>query len=85
MYVWKIPEFEVINEFQDETEKVCMSAEIHEGLPKYFTQQMRKNVLNKYSLIKTVTPAVLRMLYFDLTGDAATTLNAINRKVEERL
>ncbi|PKY45873.1 hypothetical protein RhiirA4_518109 [Rhizophagus irregularis] len=58
-YVWKIPE--VINEFQDETEKV------------------------RYSLIKTVTSAVLRMLYFELTGDAATTSNAISHKVEERL
>ncbi len=39
----------------------------------------------QYSLIKTVTPAVLRMLYFDLTGDAAVTSNAIGREVEERL
>ena len=39
----------------------------------------------QYSLIKTVTPAVLRMLYFDLTGDAAVTTNAISREVEERL
>lgn len=42
----------MINEFQNETEKVRMLAEIHEGLPKYFTQQMRKNVLNKVLLIK---------------------------------
>ncbi|PKC75593.1 hypothetical protein RhiirA1_448643 [Rhizophagus irregularis] len=67
--------------YLDETEKVRMLAEIHEELPKYFTQQMRKN----YSLIKTVTPAVLQMLYFDLTGDAATTSNAISCEVEERL
>ncbi|EXX68944.1 hypothetical protein RirG_100480 [Rhizophagus irregularis DAOM 197198w] len=62
-----------------------MLAKIHEGLPKYFTWQMRKNVLNKYSLIKTVTPAILRMLYFDLTGDAAVTANIISREIEERL
>jgi len=41
----------VIDEFQDETEKVRMLAEIYEGLPKYFTRQMRKNVLNKVLLI----------------------------------
>ena len=39
----------------------------------------------QYSLIKTVTPAVLRMLYFDLTGDAAVTSNIISREIEERL
>ena len=39
----------------------------------------------QYSLIKTVTSAILRMLYFDLTGDAAVTSNDISREVEERL
>ena len=41
---------EVTDEFQDETQKVRMLAKIHEGLPKYFTRQMRKNVLNKVFL-----------------------------------
>ncbi|CAB4391120.1 unnamed protein product [Rhizophagus irregularis] len=84
-YIWKIPESEIIDEFQDETQKVRMLAKIHEGLPKYFTRQIRKNVLGKYSLIKNVTPAVLRMLYFDLTGNAAVTSNTISREIEERL
>ena len=39
----------------------------------------------QYSLIKTITPAVLRMLYFDLIGDAAVTSNIISREIEERL
>ncbi|PKB98665.1 hypothetical protein RhiirA5_403871 [Rhizophagus irregularis] len=51
-YIWKIPESEIIDEFQDETQKVRMLAKIHEGLPKYFTRQMKKNVLDKE------TPAV---------------------------
>ncbi|GBC12013.2 hypothetical protein GLOIN_2v1780244 [Rhizophagus irregularis DAOM 181602=DAOM 197198] len=46
-YIWKIPESEIIDEFQDEMQKVHMLAKIHEGLPKYFTRQMRKNVLGK--------------------------------------
>ena len=49
-YIWKIPESEATDEFQDETQKVCMLAKIHERLPKYFIQQMRKNVLNKVFL-----------------------------------
>ena len=49
-YIWKIPESEATDEFQDETQKVRMLAKIHEGLPKYFTRQMRKNVLNKVFL-----------------------------------
>lgn len=49
-YIWKIPESEITDEFQDETQKVRMLAKIHEGLPKYFTRQMRKNVLGKVLL-----------------------------------
>ncbi|PKY55416.1 hypothetical protein RhiirA4_427493 [Rhizophagus irregularis] len=37
----------MIDEFQDETQKVRMLAKIHEGLPKYFTRQMRNNVFGK--------------------------------------
>ena len=36
-------------------------------------------------LYSKVTPAVLRMLHFDLTGNAAVTSDAISRDVEERL
>lgn len=36
-------------------------------------------------MIKNVTPAVLRMLYFDLTGNVAVTSNSISREIEERL
>jgi len=50
IYIWRISESEIIDEFQDETEKVCMLAKIHKGLPKYFTRQIRKNVLNKVLL-----------------------------------
>ncbi|PKC17860.1 hypothetical protein RhiirA5_405442 [Rhizophagus irregularis] len=55
------------------------------GLPKYFTWQMKKNVLSKYFLIKNVTPAVLQMLYFNLTGNAAVTSNTISHEIEEKL
>ncbi|CAG8603778.1 520_t:CDS:2, partial [Racocetra fulgida] len=34
---------------------------------------------------KKVTPAVLRLLHFDLTGNAAVTSDAVSRDVEERL
>ncbi|CAG8806196.1 6163_t:CDS:2, partial [Gigaspora margarita] len=56
------------NNEQDETPKARMLARIYEELSHYFTWQMRKN----YSYIQKVTPAVLRMLHFDLTGNAAT-------------
>ncbi|PKK56315.1 hypothetical protein RhiirC2_800284 [Rhizophagus irregularis] len=46
---------------------------------------MRKNVLNKYSLIKKVTPVMLRTLYYDLTGDASTILNPICKEIKDRL
>ncbi|GES81976.1 hypothetical protein GLOIN_2v1780244 [Rhizophagus clarus] len=46
---------------------------------------MQKNVLNKYSYIQKVTPAVLHMLHFDLTGNVAVSLNSISHDVEERL
>ncbi|CAB4385605.1 unnamed protein product [Rhizophagus irregularis] len=78
-YIWKIPDDEVFND--EKTLKARMLARIHERLPHYFTRQMRKN----YSYISKVSPAVLRMLYFDLTGDISVTSNTISRDVEERL
>ncbi|UZO26953.1 uncharacterized protein OCT59_019163 [Rhizophagus irregularis] len=50
-----------------------------------YRRQMRKNVLKKYSLVKTITPAILRILYYDLTGDAAVASNSISKELEERL
>jgi len=41
--------------------------------------------LFKYSLIKTVSPALLRQLFHDLTGDAAVSPNAISKESEKRL
>ena len=41
-------------------------------------------VFFKYSLFKKVTPAILRTLYFDLTGDASAT-NTISKEIEEHL
>ena len=43
-YIWKVPS--LINQ-QSETESAHIMAIIQENLPKYFTRQMRTNVLNK--------------------------------------
>ncbi|CAB4382036.1 unnamed protein product [Rhizophagus irregularis] len=55
------------------------------------------NIMKQYQFIKElqltfpigiyskVSPAVLRMLYFDLTGDVSVTSNTNSRDVEERL
>ena len=40
-YIWKVPDQ------RSETENARVMACIQENLPKYFTRQMRKNVLNK--------------------------------------
>jgi len=36
-------------------------------------------------LVKTITPAILRILYHDLTDDTAVTSNNISKELEERL
>ncbi|CAG8748188.1 32351_t:CDS:10 [Gigaspora margarita] len=77
-YVWRIPESEALIDTR-------MLARIHEELPHYFTRQMHKNVLNKYSYIQKVTPAILRMLHYNLTGNAAVSSDIVSRDVEERL
>ncbi|GBC34593.2 hypothetical protein GLOIN_2v1766801 [Rhizophagus irregularis DAOM 181602=DAOM 197198] len=41
--------------------------------------------LQFYSFIKQVTPAVLRTLYYDLTGDAAVTNDVISKDIENHL
>ena len=46
---------------------------------------MRNCVINKYSLIVKVTPALLRNLYHDLTGDATIAPNNITKELDERL
>ncbi|GBB95192.1 hypothetical protein RclHR1_24950001 [Rhizophagus clarus] len=81
-YIWKVP---TSPDDRDETKLAQTIASIQSLLPKYFTRQMRKNVLHKYSLVKTITPAILRVLYYDLTGDAAVTSNIISKEIEERL
>lgn len=45
---------------------------------------MRKNVINKYSLVKTLNPSILNMLYCDLTGNTST-FNDISKDMQERL
>ncbi|CAG8604645.1 19131_t:CDS:2, partial [Racocetra fulgida] len=67
------------------TTQARVIASIQGRLPQYFSRQMQKNVVKKYSLIRNVTPAFLRVLYHDLTGDAATTSNEISKELEERL
>ncbi|GBC20094.2 hypothetical protein GLOIN_2v1781559 [Rhizophagus irregularis DAOM 181602=DAOM 197198] len=43
-------------------------------------------ILKKYIIyLREVTPAVLRTLYFDLTGDASAINNEISKEIEERL
>ncbi|RGB40612.1 hypothetical protein C1646_753192 [Rhizophagus diaphanus] len=72
-----------IYRYYQETENARTIAAINENLPKYYTRQMHKNALKKYSLFKKVTPVVLRT--FDLTGDVSTTNNVISKEIEERL
>ena len=36
-------------------------------------------------MVKTITPAILRVFYYDLTGDAAITNDTISKELEERL
>ena len=43
-YIWKVP---LLADQRTETESARVMAIIQETLPKYFTRQMRKNVLNK--------------------------------------
>ena len=36
-------------------------------------------------MVKTITSAILRVLFYDLTGDAAITNDTISKEIEERL
>ncbi|PKB96978.1 hypothetical protein RhiirA5_433923 [Rhizophagus irregularis] len=61
-FIWRAPDTEETNECY-ETLKAQMITRINDAIPIYCTRQMRKNVVEKASL--------LRMLYHDLTGDAS--------------
>ncbi|PKK69135.1 hypothetical protein RhiirC2_781374 [Rhizophagus irregularis] len=75
-YIWKVP---LRSDHRSETENARVITAINENLSKYYTRQMRKKCFKKAktnailqfpSSIKKDTPAVLRTLYFNLTGDA---------------
>ncbi|POG73513.1 hypothetical protein GLOIN_2v1772386 [Rhizophagus irregularis DAOM 181602=DAOM 197198] len=72
-----------IIEFSNKTKESQALLKVHELLPKYSTQQIRKNVVNKYSLYTRLSPAILCTLYQDLIGDASNSPNLISQEMQE--
>ncbi|RIA82589.1 hypothetical protein C1645_835141 [Glomus cerebriforme] len=83
-FIWREPNPEEIYE-DYEILKAQMIIRINDIIPIYCTSQMRKNVLQKYSLVRNISKPVLRMLYHDLTGDASLANDQISKEMEERL
>ncbi|CAB4406022.1 unnamed protein product [Rhizophagus irregularis] len=81
-FIWKIP-IEVNDRTETQNAQTLLS--IQDLIPHYFTRQMRKNMLERYSLVAKVTPVLLRNLYHDLTGDATIAPNNITKELDERL
>ncbi|PKY59933.1 hypothetical protein RhiirA4_483092 [Rhizophagus irregularis] len=74
-WIWKRPD---TVELFDKTKESQSLLKAHESLPKYSTRQMRKNVINKYSLYTRLSPAILCTLYQDFTGNAISNSNLIS-------
>ncbi|GES76141.1 hypothetical protein GLOIN_2v1773127 [Rhizophagus clarus] len=83
-FIWREPDTNEINE-DYETLKAQMIIRINDIIPVYYTRQMRKNVFQKYSLVRNLSKPVLRMLYYDLTDDALLANDKISKEMEERL
>ncbi|PKC53189.1 hypothetical protein RhiirA1_479812 [Rhizophagus irregularis] len=81
-WIWKRPD---TVELFDKTKESQSLLKAHKSLPKYSTWQMRKNVINKYSLYTRLSPAILCTLYQDLTGNAISNSNLISQEVQERI
>ncbi|UZO26794.1 uncharacterized protein OCT59_019007 [Rhizophagus irregularis] len=81
-WIWKRPD---TVELFDKTKESQSLLKAHKSLPKYSTRQMRKNVINKYSLYTRLSPAILCTLYQDLTGNAISNSNLISQEVQERI
>ncbi|CAB4491167.1 unnamed protein product [Rhizophagus irregularis] len=80
-FVWKIPSLDKC----DKTKEAKNISAAYDQIPIYCTRQMRKNVINKYSLIVKASRSILQVLYQDLTGDVSTPDNEINKKTHERI
>ncbi|CAB4420602.1 unnamed protein product [Rhizophagus irregularis] len=80
-FVWKIPSLDKC----DKTKEAKNISAAYDQIPIYCTRQMRKNVINKYSLIVKASRSILQVLYQDLTGDVSTPDNEINKKTHEQI
>ncbi|RGB24432.1 hypothetical protein C1646_773110 [Rhizophagus diaphanus] len=70
---------------RSETRNAQILVAICDIISQYFSREMQKNMLKKYSLIKIMSPVLLRQLFHDLTGDASISPNAILKELEECL
>ncbi|CAJ0895890.1 20155_t:CDS:2, partial [Entrophospora sp. SA101] len=80
-FVWKISQ---INE-HDKNKETRNISKIYEEIPIYFTRQMKKSVINKYSLLIKASSSVMKVLYQDLTGDVSKPNDEQSKDIQERI
>ncbi|CAJ0899955.1 5410_t:CDS:2, partial [Entrophospora sp. SA101] len=80
-FVWKISQ---INE-HDKNKETRNISKIYEEIPIYFTRQMKKSVINKYSLLIKASSSVMKVLYQDLTGDVSKPNDEQSKDIQERM
>ncbi|GES78591.1 hypothetical protein GLOIN_2v1791831 [Rhizophagus clarus] len=87
-YIWKVPTYP---DDRDKTKLAQIMTSVQNLLPKYYTKQMRKNVLHKVSINCNITNSLIIQVFtfqnpnIVFIGDATITNDVISKEIEERL
>lgn len=79
--MWSVPTGE--SESHHATQVGRLVKSLQDRLPEVHTRHMRKDFFSKYGQISGLSPATMRAVYFELTGNAATSSNPeMDRRVQ---
>ena len=68
-FAWKLPENETVNNYESRHAKPILT--VTQQLPAFHSQQMYKDLVDKYRNATTASPSVLHFLYQDLTRNCS--------------
>ncbi|PKB96241.1 hypothetical protein RhiirA5_435175 [Rhizophagus irregularis] len=80
-FIWKLPDFDD----RSKTKESQLILLANKMVPIFFTRQMKKNVIEKYSLIAKLTPSIWNKLLQDLSGDSSSSSNELTKEMQDRI
>lgn len=81
-FAWNVPSD--TSEWDSSQQKAVIDKGEKE-MTQYHTRSMRHQFVNRFSMVSTSSPAVMREMYQWLTGDVAAARDSVSTKVQQRL